>query len=186
MSLLSPRGHKNQNQKEKGNRKKKEGRKREKIKTHGIRKEHRVPNAIVIHRLLSMQDILTYDCSPKRRIAPIRSEGNHLNVFESTSCSQYDTSITEPLCHSDAMGGAPTQPNNEDVIDVPIDAHGTVSDWLLSLGLQQYLGLLIANGFDDPDFLVSHRHRSIFHSQPKLKLLWYPMVISSLGRWNRR
>lgn len=53
------------------------------------------------------------------------------------------------------MGGAPVEVKNEDVIEVPIGQHDTVSDWLLSLGLQNYLGLLIANGFDDIDFLVS-------------------------------
>jgi hypothetical protein len=39
----------------------------------------------------------------------------------------------------------------------PIGNHGhdSVADWLLSLGFQHYLGLFIANGFDDIDFLVS-------------------------------
>jgi hypothetical protein len=59
---------------------------------------------------------------------------------------------------SDAMGGAPVEVKNEDVIEVPpIGNHGhdSVADWLLSLGFQHYLGLFIANGFDDIDFLVS-------------------------------
>ncbi|XP_057381430.1 ankyrin repeat and SAM domain-containing protein 1A-like [Daphnia carinata] len=56
----------------------------------------------------------------------------------------------------DAMGGAPVEAKNEDVIEVPpIGNHGhdNVADWLLSLGFQHYLGLFIANGFDDIDFL---------------------------------
>ncbi|KAK4014538.1 hypothetical protein OUZ56_027060 [Daphnia magna] len=56
----------------------------------------------------------------------------------------------------DAMGGAPGEVKNEDVIEVPpIGNHGhdNVADWLLSLGFQHYLGLFIANGFDDIDFL---------------------------------
>ena len=55
------------------------------------------------------------------------------------------------------MGGAPAEVRKEDVIELPIGGHhdGTVADWLLSLGLQQYLGMFIANGFDDIDFLVS-------------------------------
>lgn len=60
-------------------------------------------------------------------------------------------------CVSDAMGGAPGEVKNEDVIEVPpIGNHGhdNVADWLLSLGFQHYLGLFIANGFDDIDFLV--------------------------------
>ena len=42
-----------------------------------------------------------------------------------------------------------------DVIEVPVVSQDNISDWLLSLGLQRYLGLLMANGFDDVDFLVS-------------------------------
>ncbi|XP_046655890.1 ankyrin repeat and SAM domain-containing protein 1A-like [Daphnia pulicaria] len=56
----------------------------------------------------------------------------------------------------DAMGGAPAEVKNQDVIEVPpIGNHGhdSVADWLLSLGFQHYLGLFIANGFDDVDFL---------------------------------
>jgi len=56
------------------------------------------------------------------------------------------------------MGGAPAEVKNDDVIEVPpIGNHGhdSVADWLLSLGFQHYLGLFIANGFDDVDFLVS-------------------------------
>ena len=56
------------------------------------------------------------------------------------------------------MGGAPVEVKNEDVIEVPpIGNHGhdSVADWLLSLGFRHYLGLFIANGFDDIDFLVS-------------------------------
>ena len=54
------------------------------------------------------------------------------------------------------MGGAPVEVKSEDVIEVPIGHHDTVSDWLLSLGLQHYLALMVTNGFDDVDFLVSH------------------------------
>jgi hypothetical protein len=44
----------------------------------------------------------------------------------------------------------------DDVIDVPTGgSQDTVSDWLLSMGLQQYLSVLVGNGFDDVDFLVS-------------------------------
>lgn len=66
---------------------------------------------------------------------------------------------------SDAMGGAPAEVKNQDVIEVPpIGNHGhdSVADWLLSLGFQHYLGLFIANGFDDVDFLVSFLLFKIF------------------------
>lgn len=52
------------------------------------------------------------------------------------------------------MGGAPAQVNNDDVIEVPVGNHDTVADWLLSLGLQHYLNLMVTNGFDDIHFLV--------------------------------
>lgn len=58
------------------------------------------------------------------------------------------------------MNGATPDDRPQDVIELPVggghpgDA-STVADWLLSLGLQQYLGMFIANGFDDLDFLVS-------------------------------
>lgn len=49
--------------------------------------------------------------------------------------------------------------NKEDVIEAPVSTHDhqpdTIADWLLSLGLQHYLGLMVSNGFDDVDFLVS-------------------------------
>lgn len=69
------------------------------------------------------------------------------------------------LTVSDAMGGAPAEVKNQDVIEVPpIGNHGhdSVADWLLSLGFQHYLGLFIANGFDDVDFLVSFLLFKIF------------------------
>lgn len=69
------------------------------------------------------------------------------------------------LAVSDAMGGAPAEVKNQDVIEVPpIGNHGhdSVADWLLSLGFQHYLGLFIANGFDDVDFLVSFLLFKIF------------------------
>ena len=55
---------------------------------------------------------------------------------------------------TDALGEVTTEAPN-DVIDVPIGPYDTVADWLLAMGMQQYLNLLISNGFDDIDFLVS-------------------------------
>lgn len=52
------------------------------------------------------------------------------------------------------MGATPTQVTNQDVIEVPINGHDTIADWLLSLGLQHYLSLFVSNGFDDVNFLV--------------------------------
>ncbi len=110
-----------------------------------------------------MQDILTYDCSPKRwttRREFLQYSGA-IFFFELTSFLVNDLSLSNRVS-SDAMGGAPVEVKNEEnVIEVPpIGHHDTVADWLLSLGLQNYLGLLIANGFDDIDFLVS----SVYYS----------------------
>ena len=55
------------------------------------------------------------------------------------------------------MNGAQTTPSNcdDESVEVPVVGRpNTVSDWLLLLGLTQYLSLLTANGFDDIDFLV--------------------------------
>jgi len=54
----------------------------------------------------------------------------------------------------DALGEVTAEVPN-DVIDVPIGSYDTVADWLLAMGMQQYLNLLISNGFDDINFLVS-------------------------------
>lgn len=53
-----------------------------------------------------------------------------------------------------------------EAIDVPVARNDTLSDWLLSMGLQQYLGLFIVNGFDEIDFLVRNRKRVTRHSKP--------------------
>ena len=60
------------------------------------------------------------------------------------------------VARSDALAEATTEVLTGDVIDVPTGRHDTVSDWLLSMGLQHYLCLLNSNGFDDIDFLVSN------------------------------
>lgn len=56
-------------------------------------------------------------------------------------------------------GSSDLRRESEDVIEAPVSSHDrqpdTIADWLLSLGLQQYLGLMVSNGFDDIDFLVS-------------------------------
>ena len=57
---------------------------------------------------------------------------------------------------ADSLSQPTTGPKMDDVIDVPTGgSQDTVSDWLLSMGLQQYLSVLVGNGFDDVDFLVS-------------------------------
>ena len=45
-----------------------------------------------------------------------------------------------------------------DVIDVPIGRYDTVADWLLVMGMQQYLNLLISNGFDDINYANDDHH----------------------------
>lgn len=61
------------------------------------------------------------------------------------------------------MGRAPVESKKEDIIEVPISSsYDTIADWLLSLGMQQYLSLFVTNGFNDIDFLVRDFHRFLF------------------------
>ena len=75
---------------------------------------------------------------------------SNLICFLKWICSFLDAAMGSSSVTGDVRSGF-----ERDVIEVPMVSRDNISDWLLSLGLQRYLGLFVANGFDDVDFLVS-------------------------------
>ena len=105
-----------------------------------------------------MEELVSYDSSPKRLKSTFQSTSNFSGEFLFILVSRILLKMrASSFKIIDAMGGVTADVKKEDVIEIPTGHESdSVADWLLSLGLQQYSGMLLSNGYDDINFLVKH------------------------------